>query len=271
MKRFFLLVLILLVGAPLVSIPNTTTTAAFFISSPAKLYGTPASLESYNWAGYAINSTSGSVSQVKGSWKQPAVTCPSSGVYVAAFWVGIDGLTSTTVEQTGTTAECVNGVASYFAWYEFYPNASVLISPVPVKPGNTISASVTYSTKTDKFTAMIRDASTGKSFSTSAAVAGAERSSAEWIEEAPASCYLITCLYAMPDFGTASYGKDTTSVTETNWATISGTTGPISKFGSTVDSLTMVTYPSGTPVMAQPSALSKDGTSFSITWVSAGP
>lgn len=271
MNRLCLVVLILLVGIPSISLPKSSSAPALLISSPAKLFDTPTAFESYNWAGYATNSTNGSVTMVKGSWKQPSVTCTSTGIYVASFWVGIDGLTSTTVEQTGTTVECVNGLASYFAWYEFFPAASVVISTVPVSPGNVISASVAYSTTTKKFTTTIKDVTTHKSFTTSSTVAGAERSSAEWIEEAPASCASITCLYAMPDFGTALYGKDHTSVAETNEATISGTTKPISGFGSLVDSLTMVSYPSGTPVMAQPSALSTDGTSFSVTWVSSGP
>jgi hypothetical protein len=252
---------------------ETSNSSLSYISSPANLAGSPkaTSLESYNWAGYAIDSTLGSVTSVRGSWKQPSVTCPSTGDFVAAFWVGIDGLVSPTVEQTGTVAECVNGVASYLAWYEFYPAASITITSVPVKPGNTISATVKYSTTAKKFTATIKDVTTGKTFSITAAVSGAERSSAEWIEEAPTSCASLACLYAMPDFGTASYGKDLTSVAATNEATISGSTKTILGFGSILDSLAMVSYPSGAPLMAQPSALSTDGTSFTITWVSSGP
>ena len=266
-------ILIFLIASSVVSAGTPSSSAPSFVWTSGKPAGIHSinDYEYYNWAGYAINSTAGTVTQVKGSWKQPAVTCPSTGDLAAAFWVGIDGLVSTTVEQTGTIAECVNGVASYFAWYEFYPAGSVAISSVPVKPGNTISATVKYSTATKKFTATIKDVTTGKTFGTTATVSDAERSSAEWIEEAPSSCGLVTCLYAMPDFGTASYGKDLTSVAATNEATISGATKTISGFGSIADSLTMVSYPSGTPLMAQPSTLSTDGTSFTVTWVSAGP
>ena len=102
------------------------------VSGPAKLskmYFTNY-YYSWNWAGYAINATAGSVTMAKGSWIQPSVTCPTTSLSVAAFWVGIDGLTSPTVEQIGTLAQCLNGAASYYAWYEFYPSGSVVIPRV---------------------------------------------------------------------------------------------------------------------------------------------
>ena len=44
----------------------------------------------------------------------------------AAFWVGLDGYTSKSVEQLGTDSDCTNvNSPSYYAWYEMYPAASV--------------------------------------------------------------------------------------------------------------------------------------------------
>ena len=43
----------------------------------------------------------------------------------SAFWVGLDGYSSTSVEQLGTDSDCVSGKPSYYAWYEMYPNPSV--------------------------------------------------------------------------------------------------------------------------------------------------
>ena len=241
-------------------------------SSPARIVKTYSSTaySTSNWAGYAISAPIGSVTGVKGSWIQAAVTYPAKGVEDAVFWVGIDGFGTSTVEQTGTIAQCHNGVLSYGAWYEFYPSALVVISTLKIKitPGDKISASVKYSATTTNFTTTIKDVTTGKSFTKSAAAPGADRSSAEWIVEAPT---LGSGLSALPNFGTASFGKDSTLVTGTNTATISGSTKVISKFGSMVDSITMVDNPSVTPIKAQPSALSTDGTSFSVAWVSAGP
>jgi len=264
-------ILLLVVGFP--SLVTPATSPGPFYSSPAKLVSVQAvnALESTNWAGYAINAPAGTVTQAKGSWIQPSVTCPSSGAYLAAFWAGIDGfINSPTVEQTGTIAQCVNGVATYYAWYEFYPAGSVEISSIVIKPGDVISATVKYSSTTGKFTTTIKDVTTGKSYTKSASVLGALRSSAEWIEEAPSYCNL-GCLYAMPNFGTASYGKDSTSVLHTNSAIISGSTKVISKFGSEVDSITMISSSSATTIKATPSSLSSDGASFSVAFVSAGP
>jgi hypothetical protein len=241
-------------------------------SSPARIVKNYSAtiLDSSNWAGYAINAPTNSVTQVKGSWTEPSVICSStSAIEYAVFWVGIDGLTSGTVEQTGTAAECSSGVASYFAWYEFFPAGSVGIITVPISPGNVISASVKYSSTTSKFTVMIKDVTTGKSFSHSASVVGAARSSAEWVVEAPAFCIGPGCLYPLSNFGTATFGKDTTHVTGSDTATVSGSTKPISKFGSMMDELVMVNAVAATK--AQPSALSTDGTSFSVAWVSSGP
>ena len=242
--------------------------------APAKLANIHSVADYYstNWAGYAINATAGSVSQVKGSWIQPAITCPSTGLEAAGFWVGIDGLTSLSVEQIGTLAVCSNGVASYFAWYEMYPSNSVNITKIIVSPGQEISATVKYSTTTSKFTLTMKDVTTGKSFSKSLADPGVVRSSAEWIAEAPEYCTAqnVCQQVSLPNFVSVSFGKDSTTVTGTDTATVSGSTKAISKFGSMVDDLSMVNQPD-TAYMAQTSALSTDGTSFSIQWDSIGP
>jgi len=255
-----------------------TTTAAFivlsFLASAAALPTsqitlTPrihdASSQSTNWSGFAVTGSSGSVSDVKGSWIVPTIqgTCPNTNQY-SSFWVGIDGFNSGTVEQTGTDSDCQNGAPTYYAWYEFYPHPSFLISGLNVHPGDHISAEASFSGRS--FVVTIKDTTTGQSSSTSARVRGAQRSSAEWIAEAPSSSGGILPL---ANFGTVSYGTDNTGIASTCYATISGTTGAIGSFGASVQQITMVTN-SGV-VKAQPSPLSSDGTSFSVTWKSAGP
>ena len=74
--------------------------------------------ESTNWSGYA--GTTGTYTSVSASWTQPAGIC-SRGDQYAAFWVGLDGYTSSTVEQTGSEVDCVGRTAQYYAWYEMYP------------------------------------------------------------------------------------------------------------------------------------------------------
>src|SRR2546421_7208669 len=215
------------------------------------------SFQSTNWSGYAVTGASGSVSDAKGSWTVPAIqgTCPGINQY-SSFWVGIDGFSSGTVEQTGTDSDCQNGAPTYYAWYEFYPHPSFLISGLTVRPGDHMTAEASFNGRS--FTVTITNTSTGVSFSTSARVRSAQRSSAEWIAEAPSSSGGILPL---ADFGTVSYSSCT--------ATVNGTPGTIGSFGSSVQVITMVSN-SGA-VKAQPSSLSSSGDSFSVTWKSSGP
>jgi len=223
------------------------------------------SASSLNWAGYAVTAAAGSVSDVRGSWTVPAIqgTCPATNQY-SSFWVGIDGYSSSTVEQTGTDSDCRSGAPAYYAWYEFYPKPSRVISSLAIHPGDVMSAEVYYAG--GRFTVTILDTTTGASFSASAKVNAAQRSSAEWIAEAPSS---LGGILPLADFGTVSFGADTTGVALTCDATVGGVAGAIGSFGSSVQSISMVT--SGGATKAQPSALSADGTSFSVTWVSSGP
>lgn len=223
----------------------------------------PTSSCSTNWGGFAVTGAAGSVSDVKGSWMVPSVSCAKRGSSYAALWIGIDGYSSSTVEQTGVLAHCNNGKATYSAWYEFYPANSVTISGFSVSPGQTIAAEVSYSTSTGLFTTTITNVNTGSTFSTSSSVSGAQRSSAEWITERPETCTLFGCkLTALANFGTADFGTDYTSVSNTNYATVNGQTGPISTFSNVA--ITMVSLSGST--LAQTSPLSPDGTSFYMTW-----
>jgi hypothetical protein len=215
--------------------------------------------DSTNWSGYAV--TGSSFTQAKGSWTVPTVNCTKTPNTYAAFWVGIDGWTSTTVEQTGTDSDCSGKTPSYYAWYEFYPKGSVLISSISVAPGNKMSAEVSYSGT--EFTITITNETTGKSFSKSSRVSGAKRSSAEWIAEAPC-CTNAGGILPLADFGTVDLGDDYTGISGTNDATDSSVSGPINDFGTGVQEAIMVST-SGVNE-AVPSALTSDGSSFTVTW-----
>jgi hypothetical protein len=218
-------------------------------------------VESENWSGYAV--TGSSFTSAEGSWTVPTVNCTKTPNTYAAFWVGIDGYSSSTVEQTGTDSDCDRKNPSYYAWYEFYPAGSVLISSVAVAPGDQMSARVTYNGT--EFTIKITNETTGKSFSKSSRVSGAQRSSAEWIAEAPC-CTNSGGILPLADFGTVLLGDDYTGIAGTNDAADSSVSGQISDFGSAVNSITMVS--AGGATEAVPSALTSDGTSFSVVWKS---
>lgn len=210
---------------------------------------------SLNWSGYAVTGSSGSVTGVSGSWVVPTVSCSSKTAY-AAFWAGIDGFNSNTVEQAGVLAQCSSGRAFYSAWYEFYPNPSVTIGTITVMPGDKVYVSVTFSSGV--FTVDLTDGS--HTYTTSGTVSGAARSSAECITERPSIGGSITSL---ANFGTVSFGQYYTSISSTCAATISGVSQSLGGFGS-VQGITMVNR--HLVVLAQPSPLSTDGSSFTVQW-----
>jgi hypothetical protein len=134
----------------------------------------------------------------------------------------------------------------------------VPISSVPVGNGNIISAEVSYNGS--QFTLKLTDEKTGKSFSTTKTASAAKRTSAEWISEAPSSGGTVLPL---ADFVKSNLGYDKTGIKNTNYASDSSITGPISDFGSKVEKITMV---NGTTKKAVPSALTTDGSSFDVVW-----
>ncbi len=154
--------------------------------------------ESTNWSGYAA--TTGTYTSVSASWTEPTGTCTSGDKY-SSFWVGLDGYSSSSVEQTGTDVDCAGRTAEYYAWYEMYPNPSEDYSNT-VKPGDHFNASVTY-TGSNKFSLYIADTTRGWSHTTVGTLAGAARSSAEVIVEAPC-CTNSGGILPLADFGTVS-------------------------------------------------------------------
>lgn len=247
--------------------------------------------ETYNWSGYAVTGATGSVTDVKTSWVVPSVNCSVAPNGYSAFWVGVDGWNSSTVEQIGTDSDCVNllgtqaGAPTYYAWFEFYPQNAYLIGLYTdlgvcksdcVYPGDVISAEVSSGAEPSphdgpRFTVTITDLTRNWSFTTSSFVPGALQSSAEWIAETPFGCATDSGFCPLPDFGVAKFGGKFTGVSSTSVATVSGKTGAIGSFGDSVQQAIMVNYPSGTTVMAQPSALLDARTSFTVNWNSAGP
>jgi hypothetical protein len=161
-------------------------------------------VESSNWSGYAVTGSTGAFSSVSASWTQPKATCTGgrrSDTY-AAFWVGLDGYSSDSVEQTGTLIECVGTTAEYYGWYEMYPAALTTYSKT-VRAGDAFSASVTF-TGTETYTLVLKDATQGWTETTTVNETGLDRSSAEVITEAPC-CTNSGGILPLADFGTVNY------------------------------------------------------------------
>jgi len=233
---------LLLIGLPLLVALVVPATA---IAHPMLRHAAPnhriTRSTSTNWSGYAA--TGGRFTSVSATWTQPAATCTAATTY-SSFWVGLDGYSSSTVEQTGTDADCSGGSPVYYAWYEMYPHFPKNLSLV-IHPGDTIHASVTTA-GTGTFTLTITDRTTGASFTTNQKLRSANLSSAEVIAEAPSGSGGVLPL---TNFGSVGFSA----------ATANGQA--IGNFKP--DRINMVT-PDGT-VKASTSALS-GGTAFSVTW-----
>jgi hypothetical protein len=143
-------------------------------------------VNSSNWSGYALSRGNGAFRGVSASWVQPAGHCAGvAGHRYAAFWVGLDGFASHSVEQTGTDTDCRGRTPTYYGWYEMFPAAPVFFR-TKVNPGDHISASVTFR-GTRTYTLVLRDITRGWTHTIVKNQAGLSRSSAEVIVEAPSS------------------------------------------------------------------------------------
>jgi hypothetical protein len=194
--------------------------------------------ESTNWSGYAVTGANGAFKSVSASWTEPTGKCSSNSrraEQASSFWVGLDGFSSDSVEQTGTDVDCNGTTPDYYGWYEMYPAASVDFSNT-VKPGDKFSASVTFS-GTETFTLVLKDTTRGWTQTITKNETGLDRSSAEVITEAPST---ESGILPLTDFGSVSY-----SVSDANGTSL-GTQSPteiimIDNNGSDKDSTSAIT------------------------------
>jgi Peptidase A4 family len=166
-------------------------------------------VESSNWSGYAVTGSNGAFKSVSASWTEPTASCSKNSRRTdqyAAFWVGLDGYSSDSVEQTGTDSDCDGTSPDYYGWYEMYPADPVYFSNT-VKPGDSISASVTF-TGTETYTLVLTDHTQGWTQTITKNETGLDRSSAEVITEAPC-CTNSGGILPLADFGTVNYTAST--------------------------------------------------------------
>ena len=259
---------ILAVGVILSLVVPAGWAAAAPTPAPARPTNVPESVrsgagDSLDWAGFAA--TGSIVTAAGGSWTQPTAVCTGKKATQAAFWVGIDGYLSTdpTVQQVGTDADCtkatkkVPSAPSYYAWYELYPDAIVVLPTAthPVASGDTIDGAVSESGATVTLT--ITDVGRWTYSTVQLAPSVPLGESAEWIAEAPSVCKSTKCT-AVPltDFGSVAF----------TGATADGL--PVDAPAFTDQEITMTKNKKGTIVKASTSALSGGG-DFTVTWVSS--
>ncbi|MDG6988368.1 MAG: hypothetical protein JRN21_03480 [Nitrososphaerota archaeon] len=236
---------------------------------------------SLNWSGYAVNITG--VTSVSGTFTVPTVSGPSSvggSPTDVSVWVGIDGYSTGTVEQTGISGSYGASGATYYAWWEMYPRVSMTIHSMTISAGDSITASVAYNGG-GSFTLSIADNTNGQAFSTtvSAPVNGpdaAQRGSAEWIVERAATIsngYLT--ILPLATF-------DSTTFTHASFATTAGSSslqdaiavypacGPSPSFAPCYDQITMVSVNSDGSLTNLVSVTTASSNSFTVSWLANG-
>jgi hypothetical protein len=198
---------ILIAAAGLATAGCSFSYAAAGPSGPASAAGQQAMSTSRNWAGYVATGTR--FRSVSAEFTVPSVNCGRmqghSGPSGAAFWVGLGGFFGATLGQDGVAAVCILGRARYYAWFEDLPAAQVVLPGLAVRPGASITASVSYDPAARTFTFRLVNNSTGRrgKWHGGCPLGKVCANSAEVITEADLFAGKITWLAA---YGSAVYG-----------------------------------------------------------------
>jgi Peptidase A4 family len=158
--------------------------------------GTTETAESSNWSGYI--DTGSQFTGVSAQWVVPTAQ-PSQASEYSSTWIGIDGVTNTSLIQTGTDQDTSDGKTTYFAWYELLPALSIPVEYV--SPGDEMRASIVENSP-GMWTIVIADVTSGQSVTKSVAYS-TPQTSAEWIEEAPSSA--TGQQLTLANYGTAQF------------------------------------------------------------------
>lgn len=224
---------------------------------------------SSNWAGYALtnlsNSTAATFNKVTATWTVAAVTCDpaDSGGDSVSDWVGFDGWGNGTVEQGGTTAECLGSTTpTYYAWWEMYPYNQGQ-NMFTVSPGDVIQATVTYNTSTSQFDIVVKDETSNQTINEAIACQSSEpvcdRSSAEVISENDGRGTDADGVFLLPDYGTQTF----TNATVTD---VSGHTGSLSDSAWNNTEINQVSSEGVTKQTTGALRVGTHGSTFATTW-----
>ncbi len=225
-------------------------------TTPKPAQGTTTQGYSFNWSGYVDTApSSGTYSKVSAKWAEPAIKCTSED-RIVVFWVGLDGWSDNTVEQDGTLAQCFEGSAFYYTWWEMYPTNGIQVVGTTVHPGDVIAASVVFGAGT--YTLAVTDTTSPANNFTTNQVCGTgltcSNTSAEWIAERPSG---NVGTYPLAQFGTWKVNTAAVSTTTTS-------KGNINTFPNT--QLNMVDG-TNSYYLAQPGTTT--GKSFSDKWLNS--
>jgi Peptidase A4 family len=227
---------------PTTRVINPGTATAPSVTQP----GTPATAtsSSSNWSGYVASG--GTFTSVTGTWTVPTVAPAGTGA--DATWVGIGGLVSRDLIQAGTQAMVDgSGTVEYSSWIEMLPQSSRNV-PLSVTAGDSVTVTITQKAASDWLITM-KNNTTGGAYNVTVQY-DSSSSSAEWVQEAPS---IGRGLVALDQFGTLQFSGAV--------AVRDGKALSLLALGARP--VTMINNQG--QVIAQPSTIAKDGSSFTVS------
>ncbi|EIW77861.1 concanavalin A-like lectin glucanase, partial [Coniophora puteana RWD-64-598 SS2] len=96
-----------------------------------------------NWAGAVMNGTE-AINSVTGTFSLPKPTGNGS----VAIWVGMDGVSCSTLLQVGIIVTVNNGVVSYIPWYEWLPDYATPLETLRLDASDQVTLTVTATSPT---------------------------------------------------------------------------------------------------------------------------
>lgn len=231
------------------STPSTTSdtsTPSATQSSQTPNYAT-GGYTSTNWSGYVA--TAGNYKGVSASWVVPSATGNGTSETADSTWIGIGGVFSGDLIQTGTmNSVSASGQLTSAAFFELLPDPALEITSMKVNAGDTMSASINE-ISTGQWTITITNTTISKTFTTTVSYTS-NYSSAEWIEEDPS--YIDGSLVPFDNFSPANFSNGKVA---TNGI-------PVTISAANSSPITLVDQ-SGNP-LARPTILTTDGLGFSV-------
>jgi hypothetical protein len=225
--------------------------------------------DSANWAGYAVHRRDVSFHSVRATWTQPTVACIPGVPTYSSFWVGIGGysVSARALEQIGTEVDCTrSGQIRSTAWYELVPAPSMPVR-LPVRPGDVISGSVAVGKH--RVTLTLDDLTARRGFHRTLRAGLIDRTSAEWIVEAPSACVGLSTCQTLPlaNFGSTSFSSASARTSRGHAGTITDGAWHSTKIRLVPQSARFVLAGGGAPLaQAKPSPLQSGGSFFEVNY-----
>lgn len=132
--------------------------AALMVMGPAAAEAATCTAPQGNWTGWQLN---GAHTGLRAQWKVPKADCSAATGNPDGLtdeWIGFGSGDSSKdpLNQLGTSVECTDGKASYYAWWEQFP-ANYNTFKDAIRPGDVIQASITVVKGSQNYKMFIKD------------------------------------------------------------------------------------------------------------------